>query len=133
MILTCMCVLNHYSHVLLFATPWTAAVQLLCTRDSPGKNTGVGCHSLLQGIFLTQGLNLDLLHCSQILYSLSHQGSPPDLYTFSFFPFLSQNVMLHGMLLQCKLANRISKQGHDIHRTAESLQLKCSFWRTLRF
>ena len=34
----------------------------------PGKNTGVGCHSLLQGIFPTQGLNLGLLHCKQILY-----------------------------------------------------------------
>ena len=32
--------------------------------DSPGKNTGVGCHSLLQGIFLTQGSNPGLLHCS---------------------------------------------------------------------
>ena len=31
--------------------------RLLCPRDSPGKNTGVGCHALLQGIFLTQGLN----------------------------------------------------------------------------
>ena len=44
--------------------------------DSPGKNTGVGCHALLQGIFLTQGLKLDLLHCRQILYCLIHQGSP---------------------------------------------------------
>ena len=35
--------------------------------DSPGKNTGVGGHSLLQGIFLTQGSNLGLLHCRQIL------------------------------------------------------------------
>ena len=41
--------------------------RLLCPWDSPGKSTGVGCHSLLQGIFLTQGLNLDLLYCSQIL------------------------------------------------------------------
>ena len=32
-------------------------------EDSPGKNTGVGCHSLLQGIFPTQGLNPGLLHC----------------------------------------------------------------------
>ena len=40
------------------------------------KNTGVGCNSILQGIFLTQGLNLGLLHCRQILYRLSHQGSP---------------------------------------------------------
>ena len=40
-----------------------------------GKNTGVGYHALLQGIVLTQGLNQRLLHCGQILYHLSHQGS----------------------------------------------------------
>ena len=44
--------------------------------DSPGKNTRVGCHALLQGIFPTQGLNPGLPHCKQILYHLSHQGSP---------------------------------------------------------
>ena len=38
----------------------------------PGKNTGVGCHSLLQGIFPNQGLNPGFLHCRQILYHLSH-------------------------------------------------------------
>ena len=43
--------------------------------DFPGKNTGVGCHFLLQGIFLTQGLNSGLLHCRQTLHCLSHQGS----------------------------------------------------------
>ena len=37
---------------------------------------GVGRHSLLQGIFLTQGLNLGLFHRRQIIYHLSHQGSP---------------------------------------------------------
>ena len=42
----------------------------------PGKNTGVGCHFLRQGIFPTQGSNLGLLHRRQILYRLSHQGSP---------------------------------------------------------
>ena len=36
--------------------------RLLCTWDSPGMNTGVGCHALLQGIFPTQGLNPHLLH-----------------------------------------------------------------------
>ena len=41
----------------------------------PGKNTGVGCHSLLQGIFPTLGSNSGLLHCRRILYHLSHQGS----------------------------------------------------------
>ena len=48
----------------------------LCPWDSPGKNTGVGCHSLLQGIFPSQGANLGLLHYRQFLYHLSHQGSP---------------------------------------------------------
>ena len=55
--------------------------------DSPGKNTGVGCHALLQGIFPTPGLNPGLLYCRQILYCLSHQGSPKILewvaYSFS--------------------------------------------------
>jgi len=36
-------------------TPWTIAARLLCPGDPPGNNTGVGCHFLLQGIFLTQG------------------------------------------------------------------------------
>ena len=44
-----------------FATPWTVALRLLCPWDSPGKKTGVGCHFLLQGIFLTQGSNPSLL------------------------------------------------------------------------
>ena len=43
--------------------------------NSPGK-TGVDCHALLQEIFLTQELNWGLLHCRQILYQLSYQGSP---------------------------------------------------------
>ena len=44
--------------------------------DSPGKNTGLGCHVLLQGIFPTQGLSPGLLHCRPILYCPNHQGSP---------------------------------------------------------
>ena len=44
--------------------------------DSPGKNTGVGCHALLQGIVPTQESNWGLLHCRWILYQLSYQGSP---------------------------------------------------------
>ena len=43
---------------------------------SPGKNTGVSCHALLQGIFPTRGSNPGLPHCRWILYCLSHQGSP---------------------------------------------------------
>ena len=44
--------------------------------DSPSQNTGVGSLSLLQGIFPTQGSNTGHLHCRQILYQLSHKGSP---------------------------------------------------------
>ena len=54
---------------------------------SPGQNTGVGSLSLLQRIFPTQGLNPGLPHCTQILYQLSHKGSPRILewvaYSFS--------------------------------------------------
>ena len=62
------------SHVWLFATPW--AIALLHPWNFPGKSTGMGCHFFFQGILLTQGLNPGLLHCRQMLYCLSHQGSP---------------------------------------------------------
>ena len=73
-----LCVFSH-SVVSNPATPWTIAHQALCPWDSPGKNTGVGCYALLQGIFSTQGSNLSFPNCRQILffiYCLSHQGSP---------------------------------------------------------
>ena len=57
------------SRVWLFATPYSP-------WSSPGQNTGVGGRSLLQGIFPAQGSNLGLPHCRQILYQLSHKGSP---------------------------------------------------------
>ena len=53
-------------------TAWTVATGLLCPQNSSGKNTGVGCHSLLQETFPTQGSNPDHSHCRQILYCLSH-------------------------------------------------------------
>ena len=88
------------SRVPLLATPWTAAHQAplsmrfkslqscpsLCDpmdcsppgcsvhEDSPGRNTGVGCHALLQGSFPIQGWNPGLLHCRHVLYCPSHQG-----------------------------------------------------------
>ncbi|CAN0453615.1 unnamed protein product [Rangifer tarandus platyrhynchus] len=55
-------------------TPWTIALQAPLSMSSPGKHTGVGCLSLLQGIFLTQGSNPVLPHCSQILCHVRHQG-----------------------------------------------------------
>ena len=64
------CVLSHFSRVQLCVTLWTAACQA-----PPSKNIGVGCHALLQGIFLTQGSNpclLCLLHWQGVLYHLHH-------------------------------------------------------------
>ena len=63
--------------------------------DSPGQNTGAGSLSLLQGIFPVQELNPALLHCRQILYQLSHEGSPRILewvaYPFSSGSFQPRN------------------------------------------
>ena len=50
--------------------------RLLYPWDSPGKNAGVGCHFLLQGIFPTQGLNMHLLHWQADSLPLRHLGSP---------------------------------------------------------
>ena len=55
----CVCVL---SHIQLFLTPRTVACQLLCPSNFLDKNTGAGCHFLLQRILLTQESNLCLLH-----------------------------------------------------------------------
>ena len=70
------------SHVLLFVTPWTVAHQVPLSMGPPGKNIGVGCHFLLQGIIPTQGSNsclLHLLHWQADSLPLSHPGR---LYTY---------------------------------------------------
>ena len=54
-------------------------VLLLCPWNSPGKSPGMGCHFLLQGIFLTWGLNPGLPHCRQI-HQLNHKGSPNTMH-----------------------------------------------------
>ena len=70
----CVCSVNQSCPTLQFmdCTPSGSSVH----GDSPGKSTGVGCHTLLQGTFPTQRLNPGLPHCRWILYHLSHQGSP---------------------------------------------------------
>ena len=59
--------------------------------DSPGKNTRVGCHALLQGIFPTQGLKPGLLHYRQILLLYEPPGKPIDIHTYNliFYHILS--------------------------------------------
>ena len=62
--------------------------------DSPGKNTGVGCRALLQGILPTQGLNPGLLHCRQIFYCLNHQGKLLGIYFINIYFHFSHPILL---------------------------------------
>ena len=82
--------------------------RLLCPWDSSGQNTGVGYHSIPQGLFTTQGLNPFLLHCRWILYCcLSHQGSPntvsnkgklvKNIYFFNAHVFQNFSVLIRIM------------------------------------
>ena len=86
-----------FSCVQLFSTTWSIQpTRLFCPWDSPGKNTGVGCHALLQGIFPTQGLNPRLFCISRwVLYlPVAPPGKPCfsqrfafDLRSFSLSPY----------------------------------------------
>ena len=84
-IYTCMCVCtlscSVVSDSLRLHGLWPT--RLLCPWNFPGKNTGVGCHFLLQGIFPTQGLNWCLLHWQVDSLPLSHLGSL--VQTFKIF------------------------------------------------
>ena len=66
--------------------------QSCLTFCNPGKNTGVGTLSLLQGIFPTQGSNPGLLDCGWIFYQLSHKGSAICALIFVFLLFLLSQV-----------------------------------------
>ena len=102
-----MCVLVAQSCPTL-CNPMDYPARIPCPLNSPGKNTGVGCHSLLQGIFPTQGSNPSLLHCRQILYHLSYPGSKYFIclywisrflwLEFVLFIFLSQPVTKLSMV-----------------------------------
>ena len=59
--------------------------------DSPGKNIRVGCHALFQGIFPAQGSNPGLPYYRQVLYQLSHQGSPLNKIFKYNFPVIKKN------------------------------------------
>ena len=100
-------------------TEWVKVVSnslqphgLYSPRNSPGQNTGVGSLSLLQGTFPTQGSNPGLPHCRQILYQLSHKGSPRILecaaYPFSRGSSQPRNALKRE--LKCK-----SQSSHASH------------------
>ena len=89
---------------LMDCSPWDSFVH----GDSPGKNTGVGCHTLFQGIFPTQESNPDLLHCRQSFYQLSYQGSPMIMLSPTQIPLLSTHrsythTHTHTLTLQIEM------------------------------
>ena len=70
-------------------TPWTVACQAPLSMGLSNKNTPVGCHFLLQGIFPTQESNPGLLHCRKILYQLSYEGTLRNSSKWRFFTKLN--------------------------------------------
>ena len=91
---------------------------LLCPWNSPGKNTGMDCHSLLQGIFTAQGLNLGLLHYRDSLPS-EPQGKPknPGVGSLSLLQqiFLTQKSnqdLLHFRQILYQLKYQVSPNKH---------------------
>ena len=79
---TLVLVVQSLSHVLPLRPHGQQAARFLCPWDSPGKNTEVGCHLLLQETFTTQGLNLGLSSLQADSLPQSHQGSPKIGITF---------------------------------------------------
>ena len=117
---------NSLSRVWLFATPWTVAGQAPLSMGFSRKNSGVGCHFLLQGIFPTQGLNPGLPHGRQMLYPLSHQGIPSEILTaiiyIYFAIFLSHFVYEVHLLLNLNKYYCLQKQWCSL------LKLNCVFF-----
>ena len=103
------------SPVQLLVTPKTIQpAKLLCLWNSPGKNPGVGCHSILQGIFPTQRLNLGLPHCRQILLPSEPPGKPKEGWEQKNWCF--QIVVLEKTLespLDCKDIKPANAKGNQ--------------------
>jgi len=88
------CVLNHFSHECLLQPYGLLPTRLLCPWDSPGKNTGVGCHVLLQRIFPTQGSSP---HWQVGSLPLMPPGTPPNHWIAREFP-VSTVLNVHSVL-----------------------------------
>ena len=82
--------------------------------NSPDKHTGVGCHALLQGTFLTQGLNPGLPHCRWILYRLSHQGSPINCIAKNNSTYLRISPLVVLCLLLGRRKDSSCQHGHEL-------------------
>ena len=106
--------------------------------NSPGQNTGVGSLSLHEGIFPTQGLNPGLLHCRQILYQLSHQGSPRVLewiaYPFSSGSSPPRNWTGSPSLQVDSLPTELSRKPHRLEEwTHDCWQGRCGEGKVREF
>ena len=96
--------------------------------DFPGKNTGMGCHALLQRIFPTQGSNPGLPHCRQILYPLSHQGSPYlALFTGKYILIFTD----HKLSSQSYSYSRHSEGFNEDTISQHKLLQSCQVWSAL--
>ena len=102
--------------------------RLYRPQNSPGQNTGVGSLSLLQGIFPTQGSNPHLLHCRQILYQLSHNGSPktelpkPRIEPGTTLPLSQLSYFSHFIL--CGVAKK-KKKIFNFRKMTKKVVLNC--------
>ena len=88
--------------------------------NSPGQNTGVGSLSLLQGIFPTQGSNPGLPHCRQVLYQLSHKGSPRVLEWVAY-PFSGGSSWPRNWTGVSWIAGRF------LYQLSDNFYFKCEF------
>ena len=87
-------------HVQLFETPWTVVYQVPLSMRFSGKNTWVGCHFLLQEIFLTQGLNPGLQHCRQTLFFFFFLPSePPEKSQWQWWRWNSKSSFITIVLI----------------------------------
>ena len=71
----------------------TVALQAPLSMEFSKQEHGMACHSLLEGIFPTQGLNLDLLHCRQVIYHMKHHGRPIVIMATCYYIFIQTHRM----------------------------------------
>ena len=108
LIVAVVCVLSHFSRARLFVTPWTLAHQVLCPWDSPGQNPGGDCHTVLQGIFPTQGLSRRLLRLPH-RQAVSLRLAPPGSRLVAFI-----KMELRWIYLFCNLLLSLSPSNNNI-------------------
>ena len=99
----CVCVCMHACMLSHFSPSWLFVTRLLCPQDSPGQNTGVGCHALLQGIFLIQGLNLLsllLLHWQPGSLSFAPLGNSTTVYIKPIYIYMYIYIYIHTYITE---------------------------------